>query len=208
LLDALVVLTVGMIVLGLIMPVLAFVLRESATMKADHLLGAHVLTITLGYISAVGCGLLGAYTVVRLVVGGVSNRLLDRWIPLGVVVVCGLESALMLTGVVLGAVWASDHLGRFWGWDVKEVGAAVTTLFHLAVFTLAIRRRLSHEMLLALASIGATLSLFAWFGPYAFGVGLHDYGFPGFTLVPLLMAAAISAGITVLAARHQREIAE
>jgi ABC-type transport system involved in cytochrome c biogenesis permease subunit len=25
-------------------------------------------------------------------------------------------------GVVLGGWWAADNLGRFWGWDPKEIG--------------------------------------------------------------------------------------
>lgn len=207
LVDATAVLLVGMVVLGLIMPITSLILFHSPAMHADRLLGAHVLTISLGYISALGCGLLGAYAVVRIAVGGAANRVLDRWIPLGVVTASGLEAALMLAGIALGAVWAKDHLGRAWGWDAKEIGAAVTMLFHLVLFVLAYKRRIGDDLLLALASVGATLTLFAWFGPNALGLGAHAYGFPSFTLIPLLAAAIISAGIVVLTVRHRREMA-
>jgi hypothetical protein len=206
-LDTLTAVVVGMIMLGLVMPLIQHIFVASPAMQADRLLGIHVFTITLGYIGTVGAGLIGAYAVLRLALGGATNRVLDRWMPRAVVVACGVEAGLMLAGIVLGAIWASDHLGRAWGWDAKEIGAACTLLFHVGLLVLAVKRKISNDLLLALASVGATLTLFAWFGPAALGVGLRAYGFPAFTLVPLAVAAIASGGITMLAVRRDREMA-
>ena len=34
-------------------------------------------------------------------------------------------SLLLITGILLGAVWANVSRGRFWGWDPKETWALI-----------------------------------------------------------------------------------
>jgi hypothetical protein len=36
--------------------------------------------------------------------------------------------ALMLVGILLGCVWAEANLGRYWGWDVREINGVLTLL--------------------------------------------------------------------------------
>ena len=37
---------------------------------------------------------------------------------------------LLVAGTFLGAVWANESWGRYWGWDPKEVWALVTLLVY------------------------------------------------------------------------------
>ena len=39
----------------------------------------------------------------------------------------------LLTGILLGAVWAGEAWGRPWGWDMKETWALITLIGTVAL---------------------------------------------------------------------------
>jgi len=39
----------------------------------------------------------------------------------------------MTTGTFLGAVWANESWGRYWGWDPKETWALITVVVYAIV---------------------------------------------------------------------------
>jgi len=84
---------------------------------------------------------------------------------------------LLAVGTLLGALWADNAWGRFWGWDPKEVWALVSLLAYLAVLH-ARRAGWAGDFGLCLAAVlGATVILFNWYGVnFLLGVGLHSYG--------------------------------
>jgi hypothetical protein len=78
--------------------------------------------------------------------------------------------ALTAVGVALGAVWAREHLGRYWGWDLKEVGGfsvlcwgVLLALCAYALERYALERWWLAVLLVALA--GNVVVGLSWFGP-------------------------------------------
>jgi cytochrome c-type biogenesis protein CcsB len=47
---------------------------------------------------------------------------------------------VLTLGIFLGAVWADQAWGRYWGWDPKEVWALITCLLYLAYLHLRVQR--------------------------------------------------------------------
>ena len=92
--------------------------------RFDLTLTSHVVAVTLGY----GTTLL----VVVVALCYVSARSIRPPLPAqigaltrAVFVMTLLAFAATTLGVILGGVWAQDHLGRFWGWDPKETGGVL-----------------------------------------------------------------------------------
>lgn len=83
---------------------------------------------------------------------------------------------LMAAGIFIGAVWANQSWGRYWGWDPKETWALVTLLvyslpIHTASFPAFRRQRvLCLYLLLAFLSV-----LMTYFGVNHLLTGLHSY---------------------------------
>lgn len=85
---------------------------------------------------------------------------------------------LLGAGIFIGAVWANQTWGRYWGWDPKETSALVMWLVyaipvhcgnrHLAV--LRKERVLNVYLLLAILSV-----IFTYFGANYLLSGLHSY---------------------------------
>lgn len=83
---------------------------------------------------------------------------------------------LLAAGIFVGAVWANQSWGRYWGWDPKETWALVTLLvyampLHAASFPIFRRSRsLCLYLLLAFLSV-----LMTYFGVNHLLTGLHSY---------------------------------
>jgi cytochrome c-type biogenesis protein CcsB len=102
-------------------------------------------------------------------------------------------------GTFLGAVWANESWGRYWGWDPKETWSLITVI----VYSLVIHSR----MIPSLKDIYSfnLLSLFAfscvlmtYFGVNYYLSGLHSYAsgdpvpVPSFVYISVILLAAIS----------------
>lgn len=103
--------------------------------------------------------------------------------------------ALMATGIFLGAVWANESWGRYWGWDPKETWALATMMCyaiatHLHMLPLRhISWWLNWVSLVAFSSV-----LMTFFGVNYLLTGMHSYGNnanAGKIMIPLVIAAAI-----------------
>ena len=85
--------------------------------------------------------------------------------------------ALMSIGTFLGAVWANESWGRYWGWDPKETWALITMVVYAFVAHLRLVRRWysawSFNFLTVLA-FGSVLMTF--FGVNYLLSGMHSYG--------------------------------
>lgn len=85
--------------------------------------------------------------------------------------------ALMTTGTFLGAVWANESWGRYWGWDPKETWALVTMMVYAIVAHLHLSRRTSGIWLFNAAStLAFTSVVMTFFGVNYFLSGMHSYG--------------------------------
>ena len=85
--------------------------------------------------------------------------------------------ALMTIGTFLGAIWANESWGRYWGWDPKETWALITIVVYAIVVHLRLVKKWDNPRLFNLLSILAfTCVLMTYFGVNYFLSGMHSYG--------------------------------
>lgn len=85
--------------------------------------------------------------------------------------------ALMTIGTFLGAVWANESWGRYWGWDPKETWALITIVIYSIVTHIHLVRNWSNKWLFNLLSVFAFFSvLMTYIGVNFFFSGMHSYG--------------------------------
>jgi cytochrome c-type biogenesis protein CcsB len=101
---------------------------------------------------------------------------------------------LLTTGTFLGAVWANESWGRYWGWDPKETWSLITII----IYSLVIHSRLIPGMkdiysfnLLALFAFASVLM--TYFGVNYYLSGLHSYAAGDPVPVPLFVYIAVLA---------------
>ena len=84
---------------------------------------------------------------------------------------------VMLTiGNFLGAMWANESWGRYWGWDPKETWAMISIMFYAFVIHMRLVPGLRSPWIFNLMSIVAFASiLMTYFGVNFYLVGLHSY---------------------------------
>jgi cytochrome c-type biogenesis protein CcsB len=85
--------------------------------------------------------------------------------------------ALMTTGTFLGAIWANESWGRYWGWDPKETWALITIVTYAVTLHLRLVKRGDNTLLFNLMAVLSFLSvLMTYFGVNYFLSGMHSYG--------------------------------
>ncbi|HEX2976325.1 MAG TPA: c-type cytochrome biogenesis protein CcsB, partial [Bacteroidales bacterium] len=102
-------------------------------------------------------------------------------------------------GTFLGAVWANESWGRYWGWDPKETWSLIT----IVVYSIVIHSRLIPGMkdiftfnLLSLFAFSSVLM--TYFGVNYYLSGLHSYAagdpvpVPSFVYITVLVVAGLS----------------
>ena len=85
--------------------------------------------------------------------------------------------ALLSVGTFLGAIWANESWGRYWGWDPKETWALITMIVYAIVAHLRLVKHWNNVWLFNLASVLAFFSvLMTFLGVNYFLSGMHSYG--------------------------------
>lgn len=138
----------------------------------NPLLSVHVLVVMLAY------ALLAIIAMLSLVVL-CSCR--DKSAPLGnkmrlALVMLYPAVFLLCAGIFIGAVWANQSWGRYWGWDPKETWALITLLvYSLPLHWPKIKMFRSDKTLAIYLSLSFISVLVTYFGVnFLFG-GLHSY---------------------------------
>ena len=91
-----------------------------------------------------------------------------------IVLIVGL--ILMAIGTFMGAVWANESWGRYWGWDPKETWALITLIVYVMVTHLHLLRKWYRLWLFNLCSVLAFASvLMTYFGVNYLLSGMHSY---------------------------------
>jgi hypothetical protein len=143
--------------------------------RTDLLLAAHVFLVATGYCLAFVIGGLGMCFVGQELArgrGGPPHAGLSEAVS-----ILSVAAAVFVgSGVGLGMVWASLHLGRSWAWDPKETGGAAVFVW-LLLLAGAQRRAPANERLVMMMGICASLlTSLAWFGEGLMAAGLKSYG--------------------------------
>lgn len=116
----------------------------------------------------------------------------------------------MLTiGTFLGAVWANESWGRYWGWDPKETWALVTVLVYAVIIHLNFIPGLMGRYLFnALSVLGFSSVLMTYFGVNYYLSGLHSYAAGDPVPIPAFVyySIAILVIILVLAFFNQSKV--
>lgn len=137
---------------------------------ASPLLSVHVLLV------------MGAYTLFTIIAILAATALLRRHSDrMRAALRCFalLYPAVMLlaAGIFVGAIWANQSWGRYWGWDPKETWALITLLIYalpLHSFTRLSAFRRPRNLLLYL-SIAFISVIITYFGVNYLLPGLHSY---------------------------------
>ncbi len=108
---------------------------------------------------------------------------------------------LLTIGTFLGAVWANESWGRYWGWDPKETWSLITII----IYSIVIHSRMIPGMkdiytfnLLSLFAFSSVLM--TYFGVNYYLTGLHSYAagdpvpVPVFVYVALIVLVSLSVG--------------
>ena len=79
-------------------------------------------------------------------------------------------------GIFIGAVWANQSWGRYWGWDPKEVWALITMMVYAMLLHTGSLKNLNKPMVFHVYSVIAFLAvLFTYFGVNFLLGGMHAY---------------------------------
>jgi cytochrome c-type biogenesis protein CcsB len=163
----------------------------------------HVAVIMTSY-SFLGLGaLIGLLTMVLYVSKTKKNHLnlnghIKHLTRLNqIVLIVGLY--LITIGCFLGAIWANQSWGRYWGWDPKETWCLITILVYSFVTHMHNMKDFDNDFALNLGSVLAFGSvLMTYFGVNYFLGGMHSYAggdapaVPVYTYVVLILVVGLA----------------
>jgi ABC-type transport system involved in cytochrome c biogenesis permease subunit len=141
-------------------------------LNSQFWLTTHVLMVVGSYGAFILSGILAHYYLIATVFQKAPK------LPKLILQTLYIGTALLITGTILGGVWAAQSWGRFWDWDPKESWAFISSCTYLVIIH-AYRFGKIGSLGLAIGSIlGLQAITFTWYGVnYILGVGLHSYGF-------------------------------
>jgi len=159
----------------------------SGILKANIWLSTHVVFMSIGYSICLGMSYLSNIQIISyLKIKMIQKIFVKKKYAYRInYLMIQVSFFFMLTGTMLGSIWANNAWGRLWEWDPKENGALILIsllLIHVHQFKsfVFIKKILFSEVFL---NIWVFIS---WFAINLLGVGLHSYGFLNnlfFTLV-------------------------
>jgi cytochrome c-type biogenesis protein CcsB len=166
----------------------------------------HVATITASYGFFALSALLAFIDLLLMILQNRKNRnyIQSTIQELSIIVEMSLIIGLYLLtiGVFLGAVWANESWGRYWGWDPKETWALVTVLVYAFILHMRMIPGLKGLYPFNLASLlGIGSVMMTYFGVNYYLSGLHSYAkgdpvpvptFVYYTLTVIAVAAVLA----------------
>jgi hypothetical protein len=143
-------------------------------------LAVHVVTIMASYASAAVALILGNIALGHYLFGRYENGRPPRMCHIladFTYAAIKITVLLLAAGTILGALWADEAWGRFWGWDPKEVWALVSLLVYASLLH-ARHLGWSRDFGMALTGVfGFTAILITWYVvSFVLGSGMHSYG--------------------------------
>ncbi|WP_456384042.1 cytochrome c biogenesis protein CcsA [Persephonella sp.] len=115
--------------------------------------------------------------------------------------------SLIIIGNFLGAIWANESWGRYWGWDPKETWTAVSILVYAAIVHIKyIPKWYSYYKMAVFSVLGYFAILMTYFGVNYYLSGLHSYAAGDPVPIPtwVYWAVGILFVLIVLAYRNRK----
>ncbi|MFI3283160.1 MAG: cytochrome c biogenesis protein CcsA [Rikenellaceae bacterium] len=167
----------------------------------------HVAVIVAAYGLFGICFLLGLTNMILMIVRGERrNAVIDKGIAeLTIINEISIWLGLMLlaVGIFLGAVWANESWGRYWGWDPKETWALITMVLYGVVAHLYMVRKAYSLYIFNLLTLFAFFAvLMTYFGVNYFLTGMHSYNTTSISLdifFYILGAVVVLSGVGIMA---------
>lgn len=143
---------------------------------ASPLLSIHVVIIMLAY-TLLAFVMLNGITALLLHAGRRTSVEAEERLMLFSQAMLYPAVFLLAAGIFIGAIWANQSWGRYWGWDPKEVWALITLL----IYSFALHRdsipRFRRPLFFHVFAVLAFLSvIITYFGVNYLLGGLHSYG--------------------------------
>lgn len=164
----------------------------------SHWMNYHVSAMLLGYAGGVvSVGI--SHIVLFRFLAGKRDAALDKRLDLYNYRAMQVAALFIGVGLMLGAVWANESWGRWWGWDPKETWALVTFLVYIITLHARILGALRILGTAVLGLLGFATIFMTFYGVNLIGKGLHSYGwfeggwypFLGFCLLEGILLAAV-----------------
>jgi cytochrome c-type biogenesis protein CcsB len=169
----------------------------------SYWLTLHVSVITGSY-GFLGLGaILGLITMILLLLSNDRNRerisgTIDELTVINYKTLT-LGLYFLTIGTFLGAVWANESWGRYWGWDPKETWSLITIIIYSIVIHSRNIPGMKDIFTFNLLSLFAFSSvLMTYFGVNYYLSGLHSYAagdpvpVPSFVYIALILLSALS----------------
>lgn len=106
---------------------------------------------------------------------------------------------LLTIGTFLGAIWANESWGRYWGWDPKETWSLITMIvYSFVIHSRNIDGLKGYYSFNVLALFGFSSVLMTYFGVNYYLSGLHSYAsgdpvpVPGFVYISAVLLVSLS----------------
>lgn len=162
----------------------------------SYWLTIHVSTITASY-AFLGLGaILGIINLILMSVvtktnlSSISNAVDELTVVNYKTLTLGLY--FLIAGTFIGAVWANESWGRYWGWDPKETWALITIVVYVIVIHTMMIPSLKNVYAFNVISVFAISSvLMTFFGVNYLFSGLHSYSGGTATIVPGFVYVAV-----------------
>jgi cytochrome c-type biogenesis protein CcsB len=137
----------------------------------------HVATITASYGFLIMGALMGFVNLIIMILKHQTHtKSIIREITCTIEMALVVGLALLTIGIFLGAVWANESWGRYWGWDPKETWALVTMLVYAFILHMRMIPGLKSDYSFNLATLLAVGSvIMTYFGVNYYLSGLHSY---------------------------------
>jgi cytochrome c-type biogenesis protein CcsB len=179
----------------------------------SYWLTIHVSVITAGYGFLALGAILGLLNMFLIILGNKKNieNITGTYTELTVInhktLIAGLY--LLTIGTFLGAVWANESWGRYWGWDPKETWALISII----VYTIVTHSRMipgmrGHFVFNVLSLWGFSSIIMTYFGVNYYLSGLHSYAGGDPVPVPVFVYYTVAGliALTVWASVKHKEI--
>lgn len=178
----------------------------------SYWLSIHVSVITASYSFLAIGALLGFFNLILMILKKPANReRLDTTIKeltnineMNLII----GGFLLTIGTFLGAVWANESWGRYWGWDPKETWALVSIVVYAFVVHMRLTPGLKGTYTFNFAAlISFSAILMTYFGVNYYLSGMHSYAQGDPVPVPTFVyyMIVIIAVVSIMAYRNEKK---